>query len=128
MRQRRWWVGILVVAVIGVAVWMIRGRGRPDARASTGPDASSPEGRVVPVVAVTVAASDVPIYLEGLGSVVAYNTVTVKSQVDGRLERVVFREGQEVKKGDVLAQIDARPFELQLHQAEAALARDEAQL
>jgi multidrug efflux system membrane fusion protein len=84
--------------------------------------------RVVPVVETKVAKRDVPIYLDGLGSVAANKTVTVKPQVDGRLDSVLFREGQEVKKGSVLAQIDPRPFRIQLHQAEGALARDMAQL
>ena len=56
-----------------------------------------------------------PIYLEGLGTVTAYKTVTVRTQVDGRLDKVLFREGQAVKKGEVLAQIDPRPFQIQLH-------------
>jgi len=82
----------------------------------------------VPVVLAPVERRDVPIYLEGLGSVVAYKTVNVHSMVDGRLIRVAFVEGSAVKKGDLLAEVDPRPFTIQLHQAEAALARDEAQL
>jgi multidrug efflux system membrane fusion protein len=91
--------------------------------------AVEPRGaRAVPVLPATVVRRDVPVYLEGIGSVVAYKTVTVRSQVDGRLIQVLFREGQAVRKGEVLAQIDARPFQVQLHQAEGALARDRAQL
>jgi membrane fusion protein, multidrug efflux system len=75
-----------------------------------------------------VLTKDVPIYLEGLGTVTAYKTVNVRSQVDGRMDRVAFREGQTVKGGELLAQIDPRPFEIMLHQGEAALARDQAQL
>jgi multidrug efflux system membrane fusion protein len=82
----------------------------------------------VPVVATQVERRDVPIFLEGLGNVVAFKTVSVRSQVDGRLEQVLFREGQAVKRGEVLAQIDPRPFRIQLHQAEGAHARDSAQL
>src|SRR5262245_55156477 len=90
------------------------------------PAGGGAEARPVPVVAAAVARRDVPIYLDGLGSVVAYKTVTVRSQVDGRLDKVLFREGQEVHRGDVLAQVDPRPFLVQLHQAEGALARDSA--
>ena len=84
--------------------------------------------RPVPVLPATVVRRDVPVILEGIGNVVAYKTVTVRSQVDGRLMQVLFREGQSVHKGEVLAQIDPRPFQVQLHQAEGALARDRAQL
>ena len=76
----------------------------------------------------TVVRRDVPVYLEGIGNVVAYKTVTVRSLVDGRLVQVLFSEGQAVRKGEVLAQIDPRPFQVQLHQAEGAQARDRAQL
>src|SRR3954471_766229 len=84
--------------------------------------------RVIPVSVAKVEQKDFPIFLDGLGTVTAYKTVTVRSQVDGRLDEVIFREGQAVKKGDVLAQIDPRPFQIQLHQGEGALARDQAQL
>src|SRR5205823_13540134 len=84
--------------------------------------------RVIPVSVAKVQQKDFPVFLDGLGTVTAYRTVTVRSQVDGRLDSVVFREGQEVKKGEVLAQIDPRPFQIQLHQGEGALARDQAQL
>jgi multidrug efflux system membrane fusion protein len=90
-----------------------------------GPDAG---GRVLPVTVIPASVRDVPVYLDGLGSVTAYNTVTVKTQVDGRLDQVFFKEGQPVKKGEVLAQIDPRPFIAQLHQAEGALARDQSLL
>jgi multidrug efflux system membrane fusion protein len=84
--------------------------------------------RVVPVLIKAAARRDVPISVEGLGTVTAYKTVNVRTLVDGRLDRVAFREGQAVKRGDLLAQVDSRPFTIQLHQAEAALARDQAQL
>jgi multidrug efflux system membrane fusion protein len=85
-----------------------------------------PAARPVPVVLSPVDKRDVPIWLEGLGSVAAFQQVAVRPQVDGRLERVLFKEGQPIKKGQVLAQIDPRPFLVQLHQAEGALARDKA--
>ena len=84
--------------------------------------------RPAAVVVAKVETRDVPLYLDGLGTVTAFKTVTVRSQVDGRLDSVAFREGQEVKRGTVLAQIDPRPYAIQLRQAEAALARDGAQL
>jgi membrane fusion protein, multidrug efflux system len=84
--------------------------------------------RVIPVSVAKVTQKDFPVFLDGLGTVTAFYTVTVRSQVDGRLVEMPFREGQAVKKGEVLARIDPRPFEIQLHQGEGALARDEAQL
>lgn len=92
--------------------------------------ATSAEAAARPV-SVSVASAvrrDVPIYLDGLGSVAAWKTVTVRAQVDGRLDKVRFREGQQVRRGEVLAEIDPRPFLAQLHQAEGALARDSAML
>jgi multidrug efflux system membrane fusion protein len=80
------------------------------------------------VVAATVEQRDVPVYLEGLGAVVANRTVTIRSQVDGRLDQVLFKEGHAVRAGQVLAQIDPRPYQIQLLQAEGAMARDQAQL
>ena len=70
---------------------------------------------------------DLPILLEGLGTAVAYNTVTVRSRVDGEIVKVNFREGQDVKAGDLLAVIDPRPFDVALQQAEATLVRDQGQ-
>jgi multidrug efflux system membrane fusion protein len=79
-------------------------------------------------VVAAAAREDVPIWIEGLGTVQAFQQVTVRAQVDGRLDKVLFQEGQPVKKGEPLAQIDPRPFLVQLHQAQGALARDQAQL
>jgi membrane fusion protein, multidrug efflux system len=81
----------------------------------------------VPVTVATVGQKTVPVTLRAIGNVEAYSTVSVKSQVEGQLERVYFREGQDVKKGDLLFTIDSRPFEAGLRQAEANLARDQAQ-
>ncbi len=82
----------------------------------------------VPVTAGTAETRSVPVYVEGLGSVQAFNTVTVKAQVGGQITKVFFREGQEVKAGDSLFQIDPRPFEAALQQAQATKEKDEAQL
>jgi multidrug efflux system membrane fusion protein len=116
-------LGAMAVLLVAVVVW----RSRSQSSRSGAPAAASAEARVVPVSVATVGKQDVPVYLEGLGNAQPLATVTIKSQVDGRLDKVVFQEGQEVKKGDLLAQVDPRPFAIQLHQAEAALMRDGAQ-
>jgi multidrug efflux system membrane fusion protein len=92
------------------------GRGRPG------------EGGPVPVVVAIVSQRDVPINVDVIGNVEAYSTITVKAQVGGELTKVSFHEGDSVKKGDLLFTIDARPFEAQLAQAQANLARDTAAL
>jgi multidrug efflux system membrane fusion protein len=84
--------------------------------------------RSVPVAVASAVEQDMPVYLTGLGSVTASNTVSVKSRVDGQLIQVNFREGQQVKKGDLLVLIDPRPYEVQLAQAQAQLFKDQASL
>src|SRR5947207_11945671 len=82
----------------------------------------------VPVTAGTVAAEDVPVFLHGIGTVQAYNMVSIKSRADGQIVKIDFKEGQEVKEGEQLLQIDPRPYQAALAQAEATRQKDEAQL
>jgi membrane fusion protein, multidrug efflux system len=82
----------------------------------------------MPVSVSTAEQRDMPVYLSGLGSVTAFNTVNIKSRVDGELVKVAFKEGETVKKGDLLAVIDPRPYQVQLSQAEAQLFKDQATL
>lgn len=130
MKLGKWILGIAIAAVAVGAYVYLRGKGSDGAtghgQAKGG--APDPRARVVPVLEAKAIKRDVPIYLDGLGAVQANRTVTVKPQVDGRLDKVLFKEGQEVKRGTLIAQIDPRPFQIQLHTAEGALARDQAQL
>ncbi len=114
---------VLLVAIAGLGWWGWR-------QYSPGTGVTAPT-RAAPVIPVTTAAairSDVPVTLDGLGTVAAANTVTVRTQVDGQLRQVLFREGQEVKAGDVLVQIDSRAYQAQLDQATAKKAQNEAML
>ena len=127
MRDRR--IVLLVVAVLlvaGIAYFVHLRTSKKEAGAAR--EQAAAGARPVPVVTGVVTKKDVPIYLDGLGNVAAFYTVTVRAQVDGRLDQVLFKEGQVVKKGQLLARIDPRPFQNALHQAQGALARDEAQL
>src|SRR5216683_351554 len=90
--------------------------------------AAPPASPPVPIVAGVVAQHDVPIYLTGVGTVIAYNTVVVRSQIQGQIVSINFTEGQTVHTGDLLAQIDPRPYQAQLDQFTANLDRDRAQL
>ena len=96
-----------------------------DSAAATVPSAHDTP---VPVVADAVRSQDVPIYATGIGTVQAFNTVTIRTRVDGQVDKVAFTEGQDVKVGDLLARIDPRPFQAQLEQAQAQKASHEAQL
>jgi multidrug efflux system membrane fusion protein len=130
-RRNAWIAGGLAIVAALIVVAVLRGRGNGEEGGGGGAKpgkAGAAADRVIPVVAIAAAVHDVPIYLDGLGTVTAYKTVNIHAQVSGRLERVSFVEGQRVKTGEVLAQVDPRPFAIALHQAEAARARDEAQL
>ena len=125
-RRRRWpWVaGFVVLALL--AWLLLRRSGKGETAAGKG--APGAQARAIPVAVVPARAGDLGVYLTGLGTVTALNTVTVRSRVDGQLIDVAFREGQLVRKGDRLAQIDPRPFEVQLTQAEGQKAKDVAAL
>jgi len=133
--KRRWWLWVLVLGVIAFGVWYyVNSRNASQAATAAAPGAaakgkggSGAGGFVVPVVVSTAQRGDLPVYFNGLGTVTAFNTVTVRSRVDGQLVSVAFKEGQFVHQGDLLAQIDPRPFQVQLEQALGQLAKDQAQ-
>jgi multidrug efflux system membrane fusion protein len=124
-RSRRAWPWILGLALL-LGLVALRGVGGGHAAADVGGRGREP--RPVPVVTAAARVGDVPVYLRGLGTVTAFNTATVKSRVDGQLVSVAVKEGQAVRTGELLAQIDPRPFEVQLQQAQGSLARDRAAL
>ena len=122
--RRRWVVAAGVFAVLAFLVLSRSMLGQSNG-ARSGKQAAA---RAVPVVGATATVGDLGVYQNGLGTVTPVKTVTVRSRVDGELVSVAYREGQLVREGDLLAQIDPRPFEVQLHQAEGQLAKDEAAL
>ena len=139
-KGHRWlWIVALAV-VIAVAFWYFRGsRSSTEAQgpggaggASTGKgpgrQGAGAGGFVVPVVVASAQRGDLPVYFNGLGTVTAFNTVTVRSRVDGQITKINFQEGQFVHQGQDLVDIDSRPFQVQLEQAEGQLAKDQAQL
>jgi multidrug efflux system membrane fusion protein len=93
-----------------------------------GGNSSAAKSAAVPVTFVTLQKSDFPVYLNGLGTVEPYQTVTVRSRVDGQIIKIAFKQGQMVKQGDVLVEIDPRPYQAALEQAQAKKAQDEATL
>ncbi len=132
-------IAIAAAVVIGVVVYL---KSRDTAATTTAPATASGgierrgrggggggEGnseRTVPVQVAVAERADLPVWVEGLGTVAAFQQVTVRAQVDGRLDKVLFTEGKVVKAGELLAQIDPRPYLVQLHTAQGALARDKA--
>ena len=134
--KSRWWLWIAILGVIAVGVWYFRGSRSTSEAGGASATAASARGKggpgggnfVMPVVVATAQKGDLPVYLSGLGTVTAFNTVTVRSRVDGQIVKVNFTEGQFVHEGDSLVEIDSRPFQVQLEQAQGQLAKDQAQL
>ena len=122
---QRWRMWAVVLAVAVVVFYFLIARSRPDSATDSAPVAVH---MVVPVAAAPAKAGDLNLYISAIGTVTPYNTVTIKSRVDGQLDKVNFKEGQMVKAGDLLAEIDPRPYQVQLTQAEGTLAKDLASL
>jgi multidrug efflux system membrane fusion protein len=131
LRRRLLWGAVLIVAVGAIAFVVINGKSHDKPGA---PGAKAPGGRFggqagpMPVVAATVAKGNLDVTLDALGTVTPLATVTVKTQINGQLVDIGFKEGQIVKKGDFLAQIDPRPYQQALDQAQGTLLRDQALL
>ncbi len=124
VRVRKYLLILLILAAVGGAIWKIRKNRAETAAVPTGRAAMG--GGPTPVLVTAVQQRTVPVYLTALGTVTAYNSVTIKSRVDGQLLSVNVREGQAVNKGQLLAQIDPRPYEAAVAQAEGQLTKDQA--
>ena len=122
------WAGIRSALAICLLMLLASCSGSPDAQGAKGSEGGKPKSPPVPVTVATSVGKDMPVALEAIGTVEPFATVGVRSQVAGILEKVGFREGDQVKQGDLLFAIDRRPFAARLNQLQAALARDRASL
>jgi membrane fusion protein, multidrug efflux system len=121
---RKWIVLLVIIAIVGAAVWKIRQNGKE--QDSVQMIMAAQADRPTPVQVSAVLQKTMPIYLTALGTVTAYNTVTIKSRVDGQLMLVPVNEGQAVRQGQVLAEIDPKPYQAALEQAQGQLVKDQA--
>lgn len=125
--KRRWWVWLLALAVLGYGAYRVR-KGLVAPQATTAAQGANLRSLSVPVVGAKARKGDIGVYITGLGAVTPIYTVTLKSRVDGQLMRVLYKEGDVVHQGDLLLEIDPRPYQVQLTQAEGQLIRDQALL
>ena len=121
---RKWIVVLVIVGAVGAAVWKIHSNSQEQQLTAAQMEAA--EDVPTPVQVAAVQQKTMPIYLTELGTVTAYNTVTIKTRVDGQLMRVNVREGQAVKQGEMLVEIDPKPYEAALAQAQGQLVKDQA--
>ncbi|MGB3865316.1 MAG: efflux RND transporter periplasmic adaptor subunit [Xanthobacteraceae bacterium] len=123
-RRTSRWILLILALLCGGALgwWHFHPRNSNSLARSPG------SGSAIPVTVATVKKTDFPVYLQGLGTVQGFNTVVVRTRVDGQVDKIAFKEGQLVKQGDLIAQIDPRPFQAALDQAKAKKDQDEASL
>lgn len=127
-KRNLWWLWVLILAALVYGGYRFYQAQVAKHAAIAAAEQARIANRQVSVVVTGAHLGDMPVTLTGLGSVTAFQTVTVKTRIDGQLTRVAFQEGQYVHQGDVLAEIDPRTYQVQLAQAQGQLARDEAQL
>ncbi|NVN63194.1 MdtA/MuxA family multidrug efflux RND transporter periplasmic adaptor subunit [Pseudomonas putida] len=137
---RRWLVGLLILLLVAALAWWLWPAATPAHKEASGGRGGKGVGMIggrpgfggssdpVPVRVVPARTGDFPLYYKALGTVTATNTVNVRSRVAGELVKIHFKEGQRVKAGDLLAEIDPRPYRIALQQAEGTLAQNQAQL
>ena len=134
-QKSKWWIWALLAVLVVGGIWYYRNKNQAAATAAgaaggaaggKGGAAGAPP--VVPVMVGKAVKGDLPVYYNGLGNVTAFNTVTVRSRVDGQIVKINFTEGQFVKQGEALVEIDPRPYQVLLEQAEGQQAKDQAQL
>src|SRR6266566_1792718 len=126
-RTIRWVLLVSAVALAGYFGWQRFYGPKTAAKAASAQKSAAPRP-AIPVTVAPVEKADYPVYLTGLGTVQGFNTVQVRTRVDGQIDKIAFQEGQMVKKGDLLAEIDPRPFQATVDQAKAKKAQDEANL
>src|ERR1700720_1686056 len=124
-RTTRWVLLVLAIVGLGYYGWL---RFRGDDQATAASNAQKSARNAVRVTIAPVQKTDFPVYLTGLGTVQGFNTVQVRTRVDGQIDKVAFKEGQIVKEGDLLVEIDPRPYQAALDQAKAKKVQDEANL